>query len=92
VLEAEWRRLDAARPRTAAEWRRLREEWRRLVARDPGGPLADAARVRTIEAGGEAWRAGGEAADETVFRRDAAAYLARDDAAQKERVRRLVSP
>ena len=37
---AEWQRLDAARPRTPAEWRRLREEWRRFAAqrsRRPAG-------------------------------------------------------
>jgi hypothetical protein len=88
---AEWRRLDAARPSTPAEWRRLREEWRRFVARDPGGPQADAARVRTIEAGREAWRAGSDAADEALFRQDAASYLERGDAAQKQRVKRLVA-
>ncbi len=88
--EAEWRRLDAARPRTPAEWRRLREEWRRFAARDPGIPQADEARVRVIEAGREAWRGGGAAADEVLFRKDAALYLERDDAGQKERVRDLL--
>jgi hypothetical protein len=91
ATEDEWRRLDATRPRTPAEWRRLREEWRRFVARDPDGPLADEARVRAIEAGHAAWRGGGDPVDETVFRRDAASYLERDDAAQKQRVERLVA-
>ena len=89
-VEAEWRRLDAARPRTPEEWRRLREEWRGFVARDPGGPQADEARVRIIEAGREAWRSGSEPADEALFRRDAADYLERRDAPQKERVKRLL--
>jgi anti-sigma factor RsiW len=91
ATEVDWLRLAAARPRTPAEWRRLREEWREFVARDPGGARADEARVRTIEAGREAWRGGGDALDEAAFRADAAAYLERDDAAQKERVRRLVA-
>lgn len=88
--EAEWQRLDTARPRALSEWRRLREDWRRFAARDPGGPQADEARVRTIEAGYEAWRSGGERADEELFRSDAASYLQRDDAVQKERVERLL--
>jgi hypothetical protein len=90
TAEAEWRRLDAARPRTPAEWRRLREEWRRFVARDPGGPQADEARVRIVGAGREAWRASSDPADEAFFRKDAADYLDRDDAAQRERVRALL--
>jgi len=88
--EAEWRRLDTARPRTPAEWRRLREDWRRFVARDPAGLQADEARVRIVEAGREAWRASSDPADEASFRKDAADYLDRHDALQKERVRELV--
>jgi hypothetical protein len=91
AVELEWERLDASRPRSAGEWRRLRDEWRLFVARDPAGPRADEARVRTIEAGLEAWRTGSDAADEAAFRGDAAAYLAREDAAQRERVRRLLA-
>ncbi len=90
AADAEWRRLDAARPRTPAEWRRLREDWRRFVTRDPRSPQADEARVRMIEAGREAWRAGSDPADEALFRKDAADYLDRGDAAQKERVQRLL--
>jgi anti-sigma factor RsiW len=88
--DAEWQRLEGARPRDAAEWRRLREEWRRFVARDPDGPLADEARVRVIEAGHQAWRGANDPADEALFRSDAASYLERPDAAQKERVRRML--
>jgi hypothetical protein len=91
AMETDWQRLAATRPRTPAEWRRLREEWREFVARDPGGAHADEARVRAIEAGREAWRGGSDPLDEAAFRADAAAYLERDDAAQKERVRRLVA-
>jgi hypothetical protein len=90
--QAEWGRLDAAEPRTAAEWRRLREGWLAFVARDPVGPRADAARVRGIEAALAAWRASLDPADEALFRRDAAAYLERTDARQKEHVRRLLEP
>ncbi len=88
--EAEWRGLEAARPATAAEWRRLREEWRRFVAAAPQGPHADQARVRTIETGHEAWRLGGEATDEALLRRDISAYLEREDAKEKDRVRGLL--
>jgi hypothetical protein len=88
--EEEWRRLEAARPQTAAEWRRLREELRRFAAAEPDGPHADAARVRTIEAGYAAWRAGSDAADLAVFRSDAAAYLEREDALAKPHVRELL--
>ena len=90
AAEADWRRLDAARPRTPAEWRRLREDWRRFVTRDPRSPQADEARVRMIEAGREAWRAGSDPADQALFRKDATDYLDRGDAAQKERVESLL--
>jgi hypothetical protein len=89
--EAEWQRLEATRPRSPEEWRRLREEWRRFVARDPEGTLADAARLRMIEAGRSAWRASSDPADEAAFREDAEAYLEREAAPQKDRVRRLLA-
>jgi Putative zinc-finger len=91
AADEEWRRLQAARPQSVEEWRRLREELRRFADGAPEGPHADAARVRTIEVGYTAWRSGGDAADETVFRRDAAAYLERgEDAKNKPRVRALL--
>jgi len=90
AAEDEWQRLDSTRPGTAAEWRELREAWRHYAASRPDGARADEARVRVVEAGREAWRASGEPADEDVFRRDAAGYLARADATQPERVRRLL--
>jgi len=89
--EAEWQRLEATRPGAPEEWRRLREDWRRFVARDPEGPLADAARLRMIEAGRSAWRASSDPGDEAAFREDAAAYLERVAAPQKDRVRRLLA-
>ncbi|MFI4945368.1 MAG: zf-HC2 domain-containing protein [Burkholderiales bacterium] len=91
AADEEWRRLQAARPQTVEEWRRLREELRRFADAAPAGPHADAARLRTIEAGYTAWRSGGDAADEAGFRRDAAAYLERgEDAKNKARVRGLL--
>jgi hypothetical protein len=90
VLLAEWEQLEAARPATAAEWRRLRESWQRTAARDPDGKRADEARVRAIEAARGAWRASGDPADEAQLRGDVAAYLKRADAAQKERVSSLL--
>jgi hypothetical protein len=90
-FESEWQRLEARRPRTAAEWRRLREDWRGFVARDPEGPLADPARLRMIEAGRAVWRESQDAADEATFHLDAEAYLARDAAQQKDRVRQMLA-
>ena len=46
--------------------------------------------MRVIEAGREAWRSGLDPADEALFRKDAAAYLERDDAVQKQRVAGLL--
>ena len=86
-----FRSLDTERPpRTAGEWRRLRDEWTAFVAANPAHPRADEARVRAIEAGYAAWRTTGNADDEAAFRREAQAYLERSDALQKERVRRLL--
>jgi hypothetical protein len=87
--ERDFRRLDAVRAHTAEEWRQLREDWRAFAASCPDTLRADEARVRTIEAGFEAWTTGGTAEDEAVFRRDLDAYMERADALQKERVRRL---
>jgi hypothetical protein len=88
--EAAFRRLQATRPRSAAEWRALRDAWRHFAASRPGSPRADEARVREVEALYEAWRAGGEAPDEEAFRSAARDYLARPDAAQRARVERLL--
>ena len=91
AADQEWRRLLAVRPQTVAEWRRLREELRRFADAVPEGLHADAARLRTVEVGYTAWRSSGDSADETVFRRDAAAYLERgEDAKNKPRVRALL--
>jgi len=91
AADQEWRHLLAVRPQTVAEWRRLREELRRFADAVPEGPHADAARLRTVEVGYTAWRSSDDSADETVFRRDAAAYLERgEDAKNKPRVRALL--
>ena len=74
-------------PADAAAWRERRAAWRGFVARHPESPHADEARVRVVEAGLEAWRAGGDPRDLDLAREDAAAYLARDDAALEDRVR-----
>ncbi len=78
-------------PADTVGWRERREAWRALVAQHPESPHADEARVRVVEAGLEAWRAGGDPRDLDLAREDAAAYLARDDAALKERVRRALA-
>ncbi|HYN02734.1 MAG TPA: zf-HC2 domain-containing protein [Vicinamibacteria bacterium] len=88
--ERAFARLEASRPRTAAEWRRLRDAWSAFAAAHPDDPRSDEARVRAIEAGREAWVAGGAGDDAAAFRRDARAYLEREDARQKERVERLL--
>lgn len=81
----------AAVARTPEEWRRLRDEWNAFAASAPASPRADEARVRAIEAGWEAWRLSGSDDDEAAFRRDARAYLEREDALRKPRVERLLA-
>lgn len=89
--EDAFRRLEAARPRSAVEWRRLRDEWNAFAAAQPDRLRADEARVRAIVAGRVAWLIGGDESDEDAFRRAAAAYLRREDARQKPRVERLLA-
>ncbi|HUL79837.1 MAG TPA: zf-HC2 domain-containing protein [Vicinamibacteria bacterium] len=86
-----FRRLDVIRPASVEEWRRLREAWLAFAAAHPGDRRADEARVRAIEAGHEAWLAGGDESDGQAFRRDAAAYLAAAESLQKPRVERLLA-
>jgi hypothetical protein len=83
-------RLAGDVPRDAAAWRERREAWRNFVATHPGSRHVDEARVRVIEAGLEAWRAGGDPEDLARARADAETYLARDDARLKARVRRAL--
>jgi hypothetical protein len=84
-------RLEAARPRTAAGWRRVREQWKSLAAAEADPVRADEERVRAVVAAREAWRAEGEPADEAAFRAEAESYLRRDDARQKPRVEGLLA-
>jgi hypothetical protein len=81
----------ARRPRSADEARRLREDWRGFVLLYPESALADEARVRTIEAGLEAFRLGEDEGDRVVARRDAEAYLDSDGASQRSRVEALLA-
>jgi hypothetical protein len=82
--------LTRSDPQSAEAWRERREAWRLFIRDHPGSPRLDEARVRVIEAGIEAWRAAGEGEDLARAREDAEAYLARADARQKERVRRVL--
>lgn len=84
--------LAAEQPASVAEWRHVSAAWAAFAAGDPQGPRADEARVRAIEAAHEAYRTGGEEEDLAVLRRAVAAYLARPDARQRERARRLSEP
>lgn len=88
--ERGFRRLGAVRPRSAEEWRRLRDDWAAFVAAHPDDPRADEARVRAIEAGHRAWLTAGDPDDEAAFRKDARGYLERADARQAERVQQLL--
>jgi len=88
--EVAYRRLARDRPTDADGWRRQREAWRAFAERYPASPHADEARVRTIEAGVAAWRAGGRKADLDRAREDLARYLDRADAWLGERARRAL--
>jgi hypothetical protein len=71
--------------------RRLREQWRAFVAQGAPFRQADEARVRIVEVGIRAFRLSNDPADLLLARRDAEAYLRRDDAAQGDRVRSLLA-
>jgi hypothetical protein len=88
--EAEHRRLAATSPRSALEARTLRGRWLELARRQTDATLADEARVRAILASADAYRLSGLPADLEVLRADVAAYLARPDARQSDRVRALL--
>jgi predicted anti-sigma-YlaC factor YlaD len=75
----------------AEDARRLREEWRAFVAQAPPADRADEGRVRIVEMGVLAFQLSNEPADRILAKRDAEAYLRRDDAAQGSRVRALLA-
>ena len=66
-----------------------REAWRAFAVRYPGDPRADEARVRVVALGVDLARQTGAEEDRAQVWKDAADYLARPDAVQKERVRSL---
>ena len=76
--------------KTAAEARSAREAWVGLAAERGATAGADAARVRALECGLEAWRLGGEDADREWLRRAADAYLLRPDARERDRARAIL--
>jgi hypothetical protein len=77
-------------PRSLAEARELREAWRAEAARSVETRAADHARVQVVAMGAAALALGGDDEDRARFKADADAYLAREDAAGKDRVRALV--
>ncbi len=83
--------LRARRAHSAAEARDLREAWRQFVAANPSDPRVDEARVAGIEAGALAFRLSHDRDDRARTETDARAYLAREDAAQADRVRALLA-
>ena len=89
-VEAAYRRLVASSPQGVEEWRERREEWRAFALAHSASPRVDEARVRVIEAGVAAWRAGGRDEDLVRAREDLAAYESRGDARLKDRARRAV--
>jgi hypothetical protein len=82
--------LSGDSPDDASGWRERREAWRAFIAEHPRSPRIDEAWTRMIEAGLEAWTAGGDIEDFSRARADATAYLQRDGASQKGRIRRLL--
>jgi hypothetical protein len=78
-------------PRSAEEARTLRDSWRALATEVRDAAQADEARVQVIRLGLEAWRLGQRIEDRSQAEADAAGYLARDDARQKDRVRGLLA-
>ena len=87
--EADFQGLVAVQAARSEEWRALRERWRAFAVQHAGA-RADEARVRVVECGLEAWRAGGQESDRSALLRDSQEYLARKDARQKPRVQALL--
>jgi hypothetical protein len=89
--EEQFQHLLAERPQSLPQMRAAREAWRAFSLGHPVGPRADEARVQVILAGAAAWREGHDPDDAALVRRDASAYLARADAVQAVKVRRLLA-
>lgn len=77
-------------PRSLAEARVRRQAWSDCLRDLPEAPGADEARVRLVAAGVEVYRFSDDENDLRQVLADAAAYLARGDAVQPERVRALL--
>lgn len=86
------RLLARSSPGDAYEARELRDAWRAFARDHPAHAGADEARVRALEAGAQLYLFSLDPRELESVRADAAAYLARPDAAQPERVRALLRP
>ena len=75
---------------TAADARSVRDDWRTFAADNTLDPHADEARVRVVELGLLAYKLGGDPADLRQAQEDARVYVARTDAGQARKVRRLI--
>ena len=86
--DAEYRALDSRI--AGASLAQERDAWRAFALRHSADPRADEARVRVVVLGVDLARRTGAEGDRAQARKDALDYLARKDAAQKERVGSLV--
>jgi hypothetical protein len=77
-------------PRTVADARSTREDWRRRAMQHPEGREGDEARFRLVEASAEAYRLSSDPEDLRILRNDVAAYLAHRDARHPERAREIL--
>lgn len=83
---AEGRAKAVLEKRTADDWRRERDRWRSVAESSADAASADGARVRVVEASFEILSLTGQEADREAFEREAREYLARGDAAGRDRV------
>ena len=88
TADAEYRALGSGT--AGASLAQEREAWRAFALRHSADPRADEARVRVVVLGVDLARRTGAEGDRAQARKDALDYLARKDAAQKERVRSLL--
>jgi anti-sigma factor RsiW len=83
--------LDSSVARSLSERRALREASRKFANAHPEDPRADLARVRVVTLGAEIARETAKPEDLVQLRADAAAYLARADARQRDKVEALLA-